>query len=97
MFQDLFALWCTGRLGARRFALLWAVLIFALVVSIILLTATAMATIGQFKADASMKEHAWMGVALVTGVLLMIAALFTSPSSAAVISASRASSPASYS
>jgi len=74
--RDLFSDWCVGRLDQRRFALLYIIVLVALIVLSFLVFAIALTAVAVFNADGSMRGGVWLGLALIGGVLVMLAALF---------------------
>lgn len=77
MLQDMFSNWCTGRIGPRRFAVLWSILVVALVAITFLLFAGAITAVAVLKVgSAELERHIWAAVVMVGGILLFLAALF---------------------
>ena len=76
MLRDMFTQWCTGRLAPRRFAVLWAVIVIALVVAMFFVIAGALTTVSVFKADGSIQAQILVGIGLIGSILLMLAAMF---------------------
>ena len=75
MLRDLLSGWCTGRLGARRFALLWAVVVAALILLLFLTIAWATTMVTVFNSDGTTRPAVWGGVALFSMAFLLLATL----------------------
>ena len=76
MLRDLLSGWCTGRLAARRFALLWAVVVAALILLLFLTIAWATTMVMVFNSDGTTRPAVWGGAALFGSFFLLLAALF---------------------
>lgn len=76
MLRDFLGDWCTGSLGQRRFAVLWAIVVVVLVVSIFLAFAGAITWVALVNPDGSFGAAAWLAIALIGAIVLMTVALF---------------------
>jgi uncharacterized membrane protein YhaH (DUF805 family) len=76
MLQDLFSGWCSGRLGPRRFAVLWSVVVVILVGTIFLAFASAITWVALFNPDGTLRAAMWLFMVELLTILLMTAALF---------------------
>ena len=76
MLQDLFGHWCTGRIGPRRFAVLWATLVVTLAALTFLFFAAAIGIVVLVKADGTPGRGVLAAVAAFGGILLFLAAMF---------------------
>ena len=76
MMRDLLGDWCTGSLGPRRFAVLWATVVVVLVGSIFLAFAGAITWVALLNPDGSFGAAAWLGIVLIVAIILMTVALF---------------------
>lgn len=76
MMRELLGDWCTGSLGPRRFAVLWATVVVVLVGSIFLAFAGAITWVALLNPDGSFGAAAWLSIVLIVAIILMTVALF---------------------
>src|SRR5215217_7222548 len=76
MVRDLLTGWCVGRLGPGRFAMLWAIVVAALVVLLFLGIAWATTMVMVFNSDGTTRPAVWGGLAIFGMFFLLFAVLF---------------------